>query len=109
MIIDTDHIKLEILAGLENDIEELVANAFHRLAMDEEESWFDIHDRIKKEIKDGIISSDKKELWEAFDHLRKEAMTFSTPKQMETKLDALAKNMDAIYLELQDLRKKVNG
>ena len=107
MIIDTDDIKQEIMCDLKDDIEEMIHDVIsdyftHEI---EEEAYEVLQAKFRAIIREqstsGIIKEVQREYSEAAKTLRIMA-TQGPDALLSDKVDALARNMDALYLMINN-------
>lgn len=107
MIIDTNIIAENIKCELAYQIDDLIQDRIEQYIMDHEETWFNIQERVKKEILESILNKDKHDLWMAFQECVRDLNTVKrniNNDALNEKVDMLSANMDALYAELQALK-----
>jgi hypothetical protein len=105
MIINTDEFISEILDQVRNELQLLVEDTLERYIANDEDAWSAIQTKVSDLIRESIISHDKDELWKEFLSLKNELKYGQSTLTLENKVEQLAKNMDALYHELQSLKR----
>jgi hypothetical protein len=102
--IDLTELKEEILADILENIRDMIQEEMQSFIDGNQDSWDAMQAKLQDELKKMIVSDYKKELWEAFHDFRMEMKGISSGDHINSKVDTLARNQDALYLEIQELK-----
>lgn len=107
MLIEINFPKLknEILQEIWISVRNMIAEEFVLYIHENEEVCAALQERFADIIKKMVVDDYKKELWDAFHQFRMEQKGIQEGSQINQKLEALARNQDALYLEIQELKR----
>ena len=109
----------EVIECVQESMEENIHNAIEDYVVNHEDIWYRIKNRISRETKEGIVANSKHDLWCAFEDLRQQItrdimqLKTGTPHaeltRLNSNIDKLHQNMDALFMEVQSLKRWAPG
>ena len=102
--IDFPKLKKEILEDIWTTIRDMIQEEVQSCIDDNEDGWDAMQSRLQDCLKKMVVDDYKKELWAAFHDFRMEMKGIAAGAHIDSKVDALARNQDALYVEIQELK-----
>lgn len=104
MIIDTDELRDEILDEIREEVKDIVCAQMQDYITEDDDCWMAIQERVGALVRECLSQKILSDVWDEFHRLQKQVLQHRPEKHFEDKLEALARNMDALYLEIQSLK-----